>query len=93
MLLFAVINIFSLLNFDVEPARWSSGNAFVSGAGDLRFKSRAGQIRQWVSNGSPLLLHFFKRSCVAHGAMMRRLARKTRYTLRRNTASIMKDLI
>ena len=44
---------------------WSSGNAFISGAGGLRFKSRAGQITRSVANGSPLLRHFFKWSCVA----------------------------
>ena len=49
----------------VEPATWSSGNAFVSGAGGLRFKSRAGQIGHSVANGSPPLQHFFERSCVA----------------------------
>ena len=46
-------------------ASWSSGNAFVSGAGGLRFKSRAGQIQHRVANGSPPLRHFFKRSYVA----------------------------
>ena len=42
----------------------SSGNAFVSGAGGLRFKSQAGQIGHSVANGSPPLRHFFERSCV-----------------------------
>ena len=46
------------------PASWSSGNALVSGAVSLRFKSRAGQIGLSVANGSPLLQHFFERSCV-----------------------------
>ena len=46
------------------PASWSSGNAFVSGAGGLRFKSRAGQIGHSVANGSPPLRHF-ERSCAA----------------------------
>ena len=32
--------------------RKASGNAFVSGAGGLRFKSRAGQIGHSVANGS-----------------------------------------
>ena len=43
----------------------SSGNAFLSGAGDLRFKSRAGQIGHSVADGSPPLRHFFERSSVA----------------------------
>ena len=30
---------------------WSSSNAFVSGAGSLRFKSRSGQIGHSVANG------------------------------------------
>ena len=51
--------------FKIEPASWSSGNAFVSGAGGLRFKSRANQIGHSVANGSPPLRHFFERSCVA----------------------------
>ena len=37
-------------------------NAFVSGAGGLRFKSRAGQIGRNVVNGSPPLLRFLKRA-------------------------------
>ena len=41
------------------------GNAFVSGAGGLKFKSRAGQIGHSVANGSPPLRLFFERSCVA----------------------------
>ena len=49
----------------IKPASWSSGNAFVSGAGGLRFKSRAGQIGHSVANGSPPLQHFFEWSCVA----------------------------
>ena len=32
-----------------------TGNAFVSGAGGLRFKSQAGQIGHSVANGSPPL--------------------------------------
>ena len=54
---------------------------FVSGEGGLRFKFRAGQIIRGVPNSSPLLRHF-ERSCIAWA-----------YTLRRNTAIIMKDLI
>ena len=46
------------------PASWPSGNAFVSGAEGLRFKSRAGQIGHSVANGLPMQRHFFQRSCV-----------------------------
>ena len=49
----------------LEQASWASGNAFVSGAEDLGLKSRAGRIGHSVANGSPLLRHFFERSCVA----------------------------
>ena len=49
------------------PASWSSGNPFVSGAGGLRFKSRAGQMGHSVVNASPpLRYYFFQSSCVAH---------------------------
>ena len=51
--------------YSLQPARWSSGNAFVTGVGGLRFKSRADQIEHSVANGSPPLRHFFERSCVA----------------------------
>ena len=44
---------------------WSSGYAFVSGAGGLRFKSRASQIENRVANGSAPLRHVFKRDYVA----------------------------
>ena len=44
---------------------WSNVNGIVSGAGGLRFTSRAGQVELRAANGSPLLQHFFKRSCVA----------------------------
>ena len=47
------------------PASKSNCNAFVSGAGGLRLKSRASQIGHSVANGSPRLRHFFKRSYVA----------------------------
>ena len=43
----------------------SSGNAFVSEAGGLRFKPWAGEIAHSVAYGSPPLRHFFERSCVA----------------------------
>ena len=47
-----------------NKAGWSSGNPFGSGAGGLRFKSRAGQIEHSVVNGLPPLRHF-ERNCVA----------------------------
>ena len=47
------------------PASWSRGNAFVSGAGGVRFKSRTDQIGHSFDNGSPPLQRFFQRSCAA----------------------------
>ena len=40
----------------------SSDNAFVSGAGGLKFKSRAGEIGHSVANRLPSLRHSFERS-------------------------------
>ena len=40
-------------------ASWSSGNAFVSGAGGLRFKSRAGQIGHSVAKRLATTVAFF----------------------------------
>ena len=74
-------------------ASWLRGKAFISGAGGLRFKSRAGQIEHSVVNGSPLLRHFFERGFFASRRMMRRWAPQARYTFRRNTATIIKDLV
>ena len=54
--------------------------------------SSSGQIEHSTVNGSPPLRHFFNRSCVARrndGEM----GPLTCYTLRRNAASVMKDLI
>ena len=49
----------------IFAANWSSGNAFVSGAGGLKIKSRANQIVHSVANGSPPQGYLFERSCVA----------------------------
>ena len=64
------LNIFflcrkNIINDLVRSASWSSGHAFVSGAGGPWFKSRAAQIGQSVANALPSLRHFFERSCVA----------------------------
>ena len=65
--------------FNANISSWSSGNVFVSGAGGLRFKSRAGEIEHSVANGSPPLQQFLERSeqCCS-GAMMRKWAPRTR---------------
>ena len=60
--LFINLNLFTK-SYD-NQASWSSGNAFVIGAGCLKFKSRAAQSGHSVASGSPPLQHFFERSCV-----------------------------
>jgi len=57
----------------------------ISCAEGLEFKSRAGQILYSVANSSPPLQHPRK----LLGAMTRRWTPQTRYTLRRNTASVL----
>ena len=60
-----VLDLCNYKELNLKFHSWLSGNAFVSGAGDLRFKFRAGQIGHNVANGSPPLQHFSERSCVA----------------------------
>ena len=92
---YSYFNVLTLFTRAVwpTPASWSRGTAFVSETEDLRFKSRGGQIGHSVANGSPLLLHFFERSCIAAGAMTQRPALQSRYALRHIIVSISKDLI
>ena len=70
---------------------WLSRRAFVSGAGGLRFKSRTGQIG--VLQTARHHYNISLKGAVLPGAMMRRWAPQTRYTLERDTASITEDLI
>ena len=63
------------------------------GAGGLRFKSRAGQIGHSVAKWLATVATFLRKELCCPGAMTRRWAPPTCYTLRRITASIMKDLI
>ena len=79
-------------NNNKKTTSWSSGNAFVSGAGSLRFKSRADQIGQSVATGSPSLQYFFERSCVARRRNDAQIGPANLLTLRCNTESILKDL-
>ena len=82
---------FVLLNC---TASWSSDNAFVNRARVLKFKYRTGQIGHDIANGLPPLRHCFESSKLCcPGTITRRCAPSTRYKLRRNTASTMKDLI
>ena len=86
---FASLIIFRSLILVLYLPSSSSGNTFVSRAEGLRFKSRAGQNTK-VANGSPSFRHFFERNCVAG---VQWWAPQTRYTLRRITARIRKNLI
>ena len=74
------------------PLAMRLGNAFVSGAGSLRFKSLAGKSNTVMLK----VAHRFNTS--SKGDMLPRyndeeMVLLTRYTLRCNTASIMKKLI
>ena len=75
---------------------WPSGNAFIFGAGGLRFKSRAGQIghsdamTRHRCDISPKVRSCFAR---AHISLDKIANFETHYTLWRNTMSTMKDLI
>ena len=81
---------FELFQVKLPPASWSSGNAFISGAEDPRFKSRVGQIGY---TESPTAATFLRKKQCCPSKMTRKWATKTGYTLRRSTASIMKDMI
>ena len=72
-----------------------NNNSLVSGAGGLRFKSRAGEIGHKVANDLLPLEHFFEKSCVTRRLNDVEIGRAARYTLQRDTGSIpiIKDLI
>ena len=70
----------------------SSGNAFASGAGGQRFKSWAGQIGQ-SCQGLTTAANFIQMKLCCAGAMTRKWTPPTRYTLRHNASSVMKDLV
>ena len=58
--------------FFFEPASWSNGNTFVSGAGGLRFKSQYDQIQRWSPKGRPWLRgHVFKSLVLALASKLR----------------------
>ena len=60
---------------ELKQASWSSGNAFVSGAGGRRFKSRADQIGHSVANATT----FIQTELCCQGTMTRGWAPQTRY--------------
>ena len=76
-------------------ASWSSGSAFVFGAGGLRFKFWAGQIGPSVATCQRLATAavFLRKELCCPGAMTQKWDPPARYTLQRNRASIMKYLI
>ena len=55
-------------NLLFRPDSWLNGNAFISVAKGLSFKSRVGQIKHSVVNDLLLLRHFVERSCVGDRA-------------------------
>ena len=61
----SLIKINRVVKLPPNTGHWSSGKAFASIAGGLRFKSRGGQIGHKIANGSLPLRHFFEKSCVA----------------------------
>ena len=69
-----------------------AGDAFVSVAGGLRFKSLASHDGHSVANGWPPLQHFFKGSCVEREFNNADTGPETHNTLLRNTANKIKDL-
>ena len=58
-------SIIKLIAKGTKQINQSSGNAFVSKAGSLRFKTRAGQTKHSaIANGVLSLRNFFERSCI-----------------------------
>ena len=92
----STISVLGLERAVLEKSVLSLGLGFfwVFGLGLERcvLNSSSGQIEHSTVNGSPPLRHFFSRGCVArrHDGGM---GPSTCYTLRRNAASVMKDLI
>ena len=75
-----------------KPASWSSGNAFVSGA-EVR-GSNLGPVKSDTAfQRLATAATFLPKELYCPDAMTWRRTPSTRYTLRRITASIMKDLI
>ena len=87
-----VLEISKILFWISSPASWSSGNAFVSGAGsEVQILGRSNRTQSCLRLATPTT--FLQKKLCCPGAMTRRWASPTRYTLWRITASIMKDLI
>ena len=76
-------------------ASGSSDNAFVSGAVDLRFKSRAGQIRHSMPTTHLFCDNYFALSCVDHRCNVGKMRSANLLHAFVNTASIIRrfDLI
>jgi len=73
-----------VLQITASMVKWLTCLPRVSCAGGLEFKSRTGQILHSVANSSPPLQHL-RKWLYCLGAMTRRWAPQTRYTLRRYT--------
>ena len=84
---------YSLFRFKINDLLyWSSGNAFVSESGDHKFKSWLVKSDIVLQRLATAATHLGNELCCP-GAMRRRWVTPTRHTLRRITASIIKDLI
>ena len=76
-----------------RPVSQSTVDVLFSGAGYLRLKSQASQIKNNVANRSrPLLTVFLRGAVLPEGTMTLKWASQTCNTLRRNAACIMKHL-
>ena len=76
-----------------RPASCSSSNAFVSGTGGSEVQISCRSNRTQCCQRLATVASFLRKELGCPGAMTRRWAPPTRYTLRRITASIIKDLI
>ena len=58
----SISNCKSAICMNLSDRSWSSGNAFVTGEGGLKFNSLTGPIGHSAANGSLPLRHFFERT-------------------------------
>ena len=74
-------------------AEWLSGNAFVSGAGE--FVVQMSDRSNWTLSCQRLAIAatFLRMELCRMGIMTRKWTPQSRYTLRRNTACIIKDFV
>ena len=61
----SIIFVLNLVSIIIINSKLPSGNAFVSGAGGQKFKSRSAKIGHGGTNGSPSVQDVFERSYIA----------------------------